>query len=122
MEKKILLVEDDDFLRKLYIDVLKGDNYNVDFAIDGEEALVKIKQGGYDLVLLDIMLPKMDGLEIMRSIKKSPPSNPNKKIIFLTNLDNEKELEEVKNMEIDYIIKSEMTPDEFLEKVKGYLR
>lgn len=118
---KILVVEDDQFLRELYADVLKTEGYTVDTAVDGQEALNKIKLGGYDLVLLDIILPKMDGLEVMRQIKSSPPQNPNKCVIFLTNLDKDEEIKTALQLGDGYLIKSQITPGNLIEEVKGYL-
>mgnify|MGYP001572942379 FL=1 len=120
--EKILIVEDDLFLRELYIDTLKGEGYAVEEAADGEEALSKIKLGGYDLVLLDIILPKIDGLTIMRRIKSAPPQNPNKCVIFLTNLDKNEEIKEAMQLGNGYLIKSQITPGALIEKVKGFLK
>ncbi|MEK6861403.1 MAG: response regulator [Nanoarchaeota archaeon] len=120
--EKILIVEDDLFLRELYIDTLKGEGYAVEEAADGEEALSKIKLGGYDLVLLDIILPKIDGLTIMRRIKSEPPQNPNKCVIFLTNLDKNEEIKEAMQLGNGYLIKSQITPGALIEKVKGFLK
>lgn len=119
--KKILVVEDDLFLRELYSDILKEEGYEVDEAADGEEALSKIKLGGYNLVLLDIILPKIDGLEIMRQMQNNPPQNPNKCIIFLTNLDKDEEIKAALQLGQGYLIKSQITPGNLVEEVKNYL-
>lgn len=74
---KILIVEDDKFLRQLYTDVLENEHYTVDQASDGEEGLEKISEGGYDIVLLDIVVAKINGIDIMKKIKVHPPKkNP----------------------------------------------
>lgn len=119
--EKILVVEDDLFLRELYTDILKEEGYAVEEAIDGEEALSKIKLGGYNLVLLDIILPKIDGLEVMRRIKNQPPQNLNKCVIFLTNLDKDEEIKQAQELGNGYLIKSQITPGNLVEKVKKYL-
>lgn len=119
--KRILVVEDDLFLRELYTDILKAENYNVDSAADGEEALGKIKVGGYDLVLLDIIMPKMDGLEVMRQTQNSPPQTPNKCVVFLTNLDKDEEIKTALKLGNGYLIKSQITPGSLVEEVKMYL-
>lgn len=119
---KILVVEDDQFIRELYCDVLKAEGYVVDIAIDGEEGLKKIKEGGYDLVLLDIIMPKIDGLEIMRRIKNDPPALPNKCVIFLTNLDKEEEIRTALQLGNGYLIKSQITPGGLVQEVKTYLK
>ena len=69
--KKILIVEDDQFLREFYQELLQEEGYIVDVAADGEIALKKITEGGFSLVLLDIMLPKMDGINILKTLRSS---------------------------------------------------
>lgn len=119
--KRILVVEDDLFLRELYTDILTAEGYKVESAADGEEALQKIKVGGYDLVLLDIIMPKMDGLEVMRQMLAKPPQNPNKCVIFLTNLDKDEEIKSALKLGNGYLIKSQITPGSLVEEVKNYL-
>src|SRR3989344_1808090 len=84
--KKILIVEDDQFLREFYQELLQAEGYNVDAASDGEIGSQKIQKGGYDLVLLDIMLPKKDGLQILQELKNHPSQLPIGVIVILTNL------------------------------------
>ncbi len=119
--KRILLVEDDPVLLKLYADLLKTEQLIVETATEGQEAYEKMKVGGWNLVLLDMLLPQMNGLDIVRKLKSSPPQTPNKKIVFLTNLEKGKELDEIKKMGFEFIIKSNLTPDKFVEKIKSYL-
>lgn len=118
---KILVVEDEQYLRELYTDILTEEGYSVDSAEDGNQGLEKMKQGGWDLVLLDIILPGIDGLEIMRQIKRYPPANPISKVIFLTNLDKDKEMEQAHALADGYIIKSQITPDVLIGKIRTYL-
>jgi len=120
-QKRILIVEDDLFLRELYTDVLSAEGYKVDAAADGEEALQKMKVGGYNLVLLDIIMPKMDGLEVMRQIQNTPPQAPNKCVVFLTNLDKDEEIRTALKLGNGYLIKSQITPGSLVEEVKTYL-
>lgn len=120
-QQRILVVEDDLFLRELYADVLTAENYKVEMAQDGEEALQKIKVGGYDLILLDIIMPKMDGLEVMRQVQNSPPQTPNKCVVFLTNLDKDEEIKTALKLGNGYLIKSQITPGSLVEKVKNYI-
>ena len=118
---KILVVEDDEFLREIYLETLKDEGYIVEFGIDGEEGFQKIKQGGYDLVLLDIIMPKMDGLEVMRRIKAEGEPLKNKRLIFLTNLDKDEEIKEALKLGDGYLIKSQLTPEDLIREVKLYL-
>ena len=84
--ERILVIEDDQFLLELYDELLKDEGYIVDLAKDGEEGLNKFLEGGYDLVLLDIMLPKIDGLEILRKAQDKKPKKENGSVVLLTNL------------------------------------
>lgn len=78
---KVLIVEDEVYIAKPMADVLKKNNYNVDLAFDGEEGLYQSLNGVHDLILLDIMLPKIDGLEVLRKLRKAGIQTP---IIMLT--------------------------------------
>lgn len=117
---KILVVEDDLFLRELYTDTLKDEGYEVENASDGEEAYEKIQKSGWDLILLDIILPKMDGLEIMKKVKENN-LKPAKSIVFLTNLDKDEEIKEALKFGDGYIIKSQMTPGDLTNEIQLYL-
>ena len=122
MDKKILIAEDDQFLRELYSDVLKGEGYKIETAVDGEEAFQKMSKGGWDLVLLDIIMPKMSGLDVMRKSKELPqPLNPNKCIVFLTNLDKGEEIKQALILGNGYLIKSQITPGDLVKEVQLYL-
>lgn len=122
MAKKVLIIDDDTYIRELYDELLKQEGYEVETAKDGETGLQKIQAGGYDLVLLDIMLPKLDGHGILVKLKESPPKNPNGPIIILTNLANDPIIEEsVKLGAKASYIKSDHTPEEFLEMIKKHL-
>lgn len=123
-QPKILVVEDEQFLRQLYVELLKGEGYQVDEAKDGEEAYEKITQGDFNLILLDFQLPKLDGGQIFAKLKKeAPKKNLKETLVVLTNMEPDflknmgLNLEEIKG----YIIKSDYTPDQFLNEVKKYL-
>lgn len=120
--KKILIVEDDQFLREFYQELLSGEGYKVDVAEDGEVGLSKIKQGGYDLVLLDLMLPKKDGLHILLEINDIPPQTPNGAIVVLTNLSQDPVIKQCFEAGAKgYMVKSAMNPDQVLAEIKNYL-
>jgi len=122
MAQRILVVEDDQFLRELYNELLRDEGYDVDLAPDGEEGLAKILKGGYDLVLLDIMLPKIDGLEVLRRVKKQTTQTPNGAVVLLTNLGQDSIIKEGFNLGASgYLIKSAMNPDQVLAEVKVFL-
>ena len=70
MAKRILAVDDESDIRMIIQAVLAGKGYEVDTAVDGEDALVKLNQGKYDLVVLDIMMPKLDGYGVLKEIRE----------------------------------------------------
>jgi len=119
---KILVAEDDFYLRDLYAELLKTEGFKVDVAADGPEAFTKLKEGGFDLVLLDIMLPKISGLQLLKKLKADPPLKENKIVVFLTNLGTEDVIKEgFKLGAVGYLIKSQLTPDQIVVEVKNYL-
>lgn len=122
MEKiKILLIEDDEYLRNLYTDILTGEGYEVETAEDGEKGLRKIQQGGWNLILLDIILPGMNGLEIMRQVKEQPAVVKNGPVVFITNLYEDTQRKDALTLGSAYLVKSNMTPDVFLKEIKKFL-
>ena len=122
-KKRILVIEDDTYTRELYEEVLKEANFEVVTALDGEEGLAKAKEGGYDLILLDIMMPKLDGLEVLRSLKENKPEKKNGPIIVLTNLAHDPVIREAINLgATSYLIKTDLNPDQLIKEVKGFLK
>ena len=120
--KKILIIEDDSFLSEMYSTKLAQEGFETETAFDGKQGMNKIKSIKPDLVLLDIVLPKMDGFEILENIKKDPEfkSIP---IIFLTNLGQKNEIEKGLSLGADeYIIKAHFTPTAVVAKVKEILK
>ena len=116
--KKILIVEDDPFIVDIYASQLKGQGYNVDTANAGEMALEKIKNNCPDLLLLDLLLPKMDGWEILKEMKKTKgmKSMP---VIILSNLSQRAEVEKgLKMGAVKYLIKAHYTPSEVVDEIK----
>lgn len=121
IKKRILIVEDDSFVMDIYQTKLGQSGYEVIGAENGLEALKKIEQGPFDLVLLDIIMPYMDGLEVLKKIK-AQEKYKNLPIILLTNLSQKEEVDKGLGLGAsDYLIKSHFTPSEVLEKVKTYL-
>src|SRR3990167_4093523 len=121
-ETRVLIVEDEEYLRDIYYEILSEEGFYVETAQEGNEGLAKVKQGGLDLILMDVILPNIDGIEIIRCVKTNePPEKPNKKIIFLTNLDKDKEIGQALSLGDGYIIKSQITPDVLMGKIRTYL-
>ena len=121
--KKILIAEDDFYILDIYKSTFAEANYIVDIAKDGEEVLSKLKTNTYDVLLLDIMLPKVSGTEIINWCRAE--HSPVKKLLIyaLTNLDEPIFVKKVIAAGANgYFVKSDMTPDTLLEKVEAGLR
>ncbi len=121
--KRILIVEDDQFLREFYQELLQAEGYNVDVAPDGEIGSQKVLLGGYSIVLLDIMLPKKDGLQVLRDLKVATPKQANGPIVVLTNLGQDEVIKQAFALgAAGFLIKSAMNPNEVLQEIKSYLQ
>lgn len=119
---KILLVEDEQFTRELYKELLEGAGFSVDVANDGEEGYNKAFQGGYDLILLDIIMPKLDGLTVLKRLKQTSPNPPNKKIVMLTALNTDEHIKEsLANGADGYFMKSALNPDALINEVRSII-
>lgn len=119
--QKILLVEDDQFLRDIYLQMLTP-LYAVEYAQDGEAAYEKITKNTYNLILLDIFLPKMDGKLVFEQLERNFPNKYKVKIVFMTNDDSEQTINYFNSSGIKYLIKSTLNPEQFLEKINNYLK
>lgn len=119
--KKVLIIEDDQFLRDLIVRKLEDEGFNVLQAIEGEEGLRVFREKKPDLVLLDLILPGMDGFEVLKQAKgdKNILDIP---ILILSNLGQRDDIERgIKLGAKDYLIKAHFTPGEIVEKVKEAL-
>jgi DNA-binding response OmpR family regulator len=116
--QNILLVEDDPFLIDIYTTKLKESGFSVEVANDGDAALKKARENKPDLVILDIVLPQIDGWEILRKIK-SEPEFKNLKVIILSNLGQKEEVEKgIKLGAVKYLIKAHYTPSQVIKEIK----
>ena len=121
MPQKILLVEDDKFLRELIAKKLKSAEYEVLEAIDGESAVIKAKELKPDLILLDLILPGIDGFDILAKIKEDPTIGKTP-VIILSNLSQQEEIERALKLgAADFLIKAHFIPGEIIEKIKKLL-
>ena len=115
---KIVLAEDDDFLRDICETKLKKEGFSVSAACNGVEALAKIKEETPNIILLDIIMPEMDGFEVLKKIKEIP-EKASIPVIMLTNLGQASEIEKGFALGAeDYIIKAHFTVGEIIEKVR----
>lgn len=108
-KKKVLIIEDDKFLIKLYSDKLTREGFEVSMAISGEEGLNKVAVEKPDMVLLDIILPQKNGFEILSEMKLNPKTK-NIPVVLLTNLGQEADIK--KGLElgaVNYVVKTDFS-------------
>lgn len=122
MYKNILFVEDEQFIAEMYAEILRQAGFNVQIEGDGKKGYELASSGNYDLVLLDIMLPSMAGLDILKRLrddKLTPKFTLNHHIIILTNLD-EDDLtkKKIKELAQGYYTKVDITPHKLAEIIK----
>ncbi len=123
MEKKtkILIVEDDEFLANIYQTKFEIEGFKVILAPDGEIALKLAKSKLPEIILLDILLPKLDGFAVLRELKKQAETK-NIPIILLTNLGQKEDVQKGLNLgAVDYLIKAHFKPSETVDKVRKVL-
>ncbi len=119
--KKVLIVEDEEFLVRSLKDNLEVEGCSVDVAVNGEEAIERVKANQPDIVLLDLLMPKKDGFYVLEELKKNPTWKliP---VIVLSNLGGDEEIKKALEMGADdYFVKSQHPIEEVIEKVKEYL-
>jgi len=122
MKRKILIVEDDRFLRELMARKLKMENFEVIEAEEGGEGLKKIREEKPDLVLLDLILPEMDGFEVLEQKRKDEVIK-NIPVIILSNLGQKEEIDRGLQLGAkDYLVKAQFSPSEIVEKIKLFLK
>ncbi|MCA9392141.1 response regulator [candidate division WWE3 bacterium] len=120
-KEKILIIEDDFFIRELYDRQFTKDGYTVVTSEDGPDGLVKASSEHPNLILLDIMLPKLNGLDLLRTLK-SKDETKDIPVILLTNLGQESVIKEGFEYGAEsYLIKSAYTPSQIIDEVKSFL-
>ena len=112
---KILCIEDEHFITELYTRALTKAGYDVKVIFDGAKGLEEAKTDQYDIILLDIMLPNMTGVEVLKRLREEAPEL-HAKLIITTNLEQREETREVIEKQADgYLIKAEITPKQLVE-------
>ena len=118
---KILIIEDDQRINKVYMAKLSVEGITVMTALDGEEGLRKIYSEKPDLILLDLMLPRKSGFDILKEIKADPKVK-DIPVIILSNLAQEKEIEQGLALgAVDYLVKTDYSIQQVMEKIKKAL-
>lgn len=121
--KRILLVEDEVATRQLYQEVLQEAGFEVEVACDGAEGLQKALEGGFSLIILDVMLPKKDGLELIGELNRGEPKAPNGGVLFLSNLEHDSIIKAgIGAGAIEFLVKSNIDPGQLVEKVKSLVK
>ena len=119
--KTILLVDDDSTISGLYKERLEIENYNVVLAENGSEAIEKISTIMPDLILLDIMMPKLGGLDVLEFIKSKEELKKIPVIVFTALSSEDSKIESMIKGADDYVIKTKIAPKELVEKVNKFL-
>lgn len=122
-KSKVLIIEDDKFLSELISTKLDKEGFELALAGDGETGYKKIEQFKPDVVLLDIMLPGMDGFEVLEKLKKQTDETiKNTPVIILSNFGQESKIERgLKLGAVDYLVKANFTTGEIVDKIKKVL-
>lgn len=118
---KILFVDDDNFLRKVYQSELGDQGYDVILAQDGEEGLEKAKISDPDLIILDMIMPRKNGFEVLTELQNNPATS-NIPVIILSNLGQDDDIKKGLDLgAVDYLVKDNITLNTIVEKVSLYL-
>jgi len=119
--KKILLVEDDDALANNYLVRLRLEGFSVERVDNGEDALQKALNFRPDLILLDVMMPKVNGFDVL-DILKNTPEVAGTKIVMLTALSQQSDKDRAAAMGVDdYLVKSQVVMTDVINKIKHHL-
>ncbi len=120
-QKKILLVEDEEALANVYLTRLQAEGFDVKWVPNGEDALSAALSFGPDLIVLDAMMPKVNGFDVL-DILRNTPQTTNVRIIMLTALSQPSDVERAKSMGVDdYLVKSQVVIADVVQKIKDHL-
>ncbi len=119
--KKVLIIEDDPYIADMYATKFRMNEYEIKLAKNGVKAFDELQKEKPDIILLDLLMPGMDGYEFLEKIKKEKEFK-NIKVIILTNLGQKREIERALKLGAnDYIVKAYFTPEEVVRKVEKLL-
>jgi len=117
--KRILIVEDDRFISEMYARTLRKNGFVVEESITGPDGLAKARRGGWNYILLDIMLPDKTGVEILEELRGADKAHGNTKIIIITNFEQDDATRQsMEKLADGYLIKAEITPRRMLEIIQ----
>lgn len=115
--KKVLCIEDEHFISELYVRSLSKAGYSVDVELDGAAGLKKAQTDQYDIILLDLMIPTVTGIEVLRALR-DPAQTPHlkAKVIITTNLEQRDDVRaDIEKQADGYLVKAEITPRELVD-------
>lgn len=119
--KKVLLVEDDDSLASVYLTRFEAEGFNVKRVPNGEDALAATIEFRPDIILLDVMMPKVSGFDVL-DILRNTPETANVKVVMLTALSQETDKQKASELGVDdYLVKSQVVISDVVERVKRHL-
>jgi DNA-binding response OmpR family regulator len=115
--KKVLCIEDEHFISELYARALKKAGYEVDVVLDGQKGMAAAQTDRYDIILLDLMIPNITGIEVLRTLR-DPAKTPkmHARIIITTNLEQRDDVRaDIEKQADGYLVKAEITPHELVD-------
>lgn len=119
---KILLMEDETMLSSMYQTKFKNEGLEVVTSLDGEDGLAKARGEQFDVVLVDVIMPKLDGFAVLKELRALPQYKTTP-IILLTNLGQEEDMKKGQSLgATDYLVKANFTPSQVAAKIKEILR
>lgn len=119
--KTIIVAEDDKLISGSLCEALKGEGYNAVPVYDGEQAVAKCKETPPDLLLLDIMMPKLDGISVLWELKANP-TTAKVPVVVLTNIGDVDTISKIVEAgAVDYLLKSDQSVDDIIQKVKDVM-
>ncbi len=117
--RRVLCIEDEHFIGELYARALTKAGYDINVIVDGVKGLEEAKTNQYDIILLDLMIPNMTGIDLLKKLRTDVP-NLKAKIIITTNLEQKEETRKGIESQADgYIIKAEITPHQLVQILDG---
>ena len=120
-KKKILFVEDDNGLAAVYMTRLEAEGFDIKRVANGEEALAAALQYKPDLILLDVMMPKVSGFDVL-DILRNTPETTNVRVVMLTALSQDTDKQRAKDLGVDdYLVKSQVVIADVVERIKHHL-
>ena len=119
----VLIIDDDLHIREIYKEAVQQAGHHPVVAINGKQGLKLIQEGGFDLIFLDVMIPIIDGIEILQQLKKSPPIKPNGPIYLITSLSQNVIIDRAKHYGVTKILdKSTTTPGKLIQIITEFFK